>query len=682
MQRFPFAQRYLSSVVETLWLKVKRGVVEGEKGCGLGKGGSSARPVHLHVAQVNNQLFFVKSFTFQPIRLKASCGSTRSRNPLRLTDILIILVKPMHDAAARALLHKKLGDKGDKDGKDDKDNGIAELATALEHMPLALVQAAAYIRKRHLRRDKAACNSILITWQISFNHIRSTRQSAADLLSLKSFFDRKGIHEALLCNQNSRANKGEGRDGGKEEDRDEEWSIRGDNNNGVSAVSVDDGFEDDVLALQDYSFITATNANTFEMHSLVQLATRKWLENEGQLDRWREKFISNLCAELPTGQHENWQKFQALFPHARVALAQRPKNRESLEIWALLLYKAAWYALERGRADEAEQMSVVSMEVRRELFGQEHAQTLSSVDIVGLARTIGGKYEEAESITRQTLARSEKVLGPEHPSTLTSMSNLAGVLARQGKYEEAKSMNRQTLARSEKVLGPEHPSTLTSMSNLAGVLDSQGKYEEAESMNRQTLARSEKVHGFEHPSTLTNMGNLAVVLHSQGKYEEAESMNRQTLARSEKVHGFEHPSTLTNMGNLAVVLHSQGKYEEAESMKRQTLTRKEKVPGPNHPDTLMSVYCLAHLLSKIYRYVSATVLYSTLWPCKCLCPSQYRAHFPMFSTWSYWHYDESLLLYKRACAAYPTVLGEDHPTTRACRARNVSCSDQGLFDLI
>jgi hypothetical protein len=119
-------------------------------------------------------------------------------------DSNIIPIEPMHEAAAHALLYKKLGDKG------DRDDGITELATALEHMPLALVQAAAYIRERaprcsvrqyleeyrqsdggktsllnqeagHLRRDEAASNSVLITWQISFDYIQSKRQSAADL---------------------------------------------------------------------------------------------------------------------------------------------------------------------------------------------------------------------------------------------------------------------------------------------------------------------------------------------------------------------------------------------------------------------------------------------------------------------------------------------------------------------
>jgi tetratricopeptide (TPR) repeat protein len=145
-----------------------------------------------------------------------------------------------------------------------------------------------------------------------------------------------------------------------------------------------------------------------------------------------------------------------LFPHARAAVAQRPASQKSLEEWALLLYKAAWYAWQRGRADEAEQMSVMSMKVRREVLGELSEDMLSSMGMVGLARSLGGKYKEAEAMHRQTLVRRERVLGREHPSTLSSMGNLASVLSSQGKYEEAEAMHRRTLVRREKVLGRKH----------------------------------------------------------------------------------------------------------------------------------------------------------------------------------------------------------------------------------
>jgi hypothetical protein len=55
------------------------------------------------------------------------------------------------------------------------------------------------------------------------------------------------------------------------------------------------------------------------------------------------------------------------------------------------------------------------------------------------------------------------------------------------------------------------------------------------------------------------------------------------------------------------------------------------VLGKEHPDTLISVYCLAHSLAKQELY------------------------------------DEATTLYQRACDGYSVVLGDDHPTARACQ---------------
>jgi hypothetical protein len=57
----------------------------------------------------------------------------------------------------------------------------------------------------------------------------------------------------------------------------------------TSKSSVSDGFEDDILILRIYSFISInTDSTTFEMHRLVQLATREWLKAHGQQERCKE----------------------------------------------------------------------------------------------------------------------------------------------------------------------------------------------------------------------------------------------------------------------------------------------------------------------------------------------------------------------------------------------------------
>jgi hypothetical protein len=91
----------------------------------------------------------------------------------------------------------------------------------------------------------------------------------------------------------------------------------------TSKSSENDGFEDDILTLRNYSFISVnTDGITFEMHKLMQLATREWLKAYKQQERWKEQFINNLNTELLTGEYENWVKCQTLFPHAQSAIAQ------------------------------------------------------------------------------------------------------------------------------------------------------------------------------------------------------------------------------------------------------------------------------------------------------------------------------------------------------------------------
>jgi hypothetical protein len=260
----------------------------------------------------------------------------------------VVNVDPMDEAQALALFEKKLGAQGDS-------GDVAELATALEYMPLAIVQAAAYISQRaprypvakyleefrkserkrssllsydngQLHRDWEATNSIVVTWQISFEYIQQTRSSAADLLSLMSFFDRQGIPEDLLRPRTERL---EAQTNQTEKVKDDGDS---DSEDDTSQSGVgDDEFEDDIVALRNFCFVSVdTSRTSFEMHALVQLATRKWLEANSTLEQWKQQFVSNLCAAFPTGEYENWTACQALYAHTKAAVGQEPKDESSI----------------------------------------------------------------------------------------------------------------------------------------------------------------------------------------------------------------------------------------------------------------------------------------------------------------------------------------------------------------
>jgi tetratricopeptide (TPR) repeat protein len=590
-------------------------------------------------------------------------------------DSDIIPIEPMDDAAAHALLHTKLGNKGKKSDS-DSNNNVAELAAALDHMPLALVQAAAYIRQRaprcsvqqyleeyqqsdsratsllnhgagHLRRDKAASNAILITWQISFDYVRTSRQSAADLLSLMSFFDRQGIPEALLRVQvNDAVTDPE------------------------APASFDDEFEDDILMLRDYSLvIVAADEKTFEMHGLVQLATRKWLHSHDQATKWLELALQVLATAFPSGQPETWATCRILLPHSTKLLDYKVDKDEAKLHRAKIATNTAWYLMLVGEYAIAEHNSDISVAMRQEVLGGKHHDTIISVSYLGLVLERQGKYKRAEAMHRRALQWYEEALGREHPHTLISINNLGSVLWNQGKYKEAEAMHRRALQGEEKVLGREHSSVLKSVSQLGSVLERQGKYDEAEAMHRRALQGNEMTLGREHPDTLISVDNLGLVLSSQGKYEEAGAMHRRALEGSEKVLGRAHPHTQISISQLGIVLSKQGKNDEAEAMHRRALQGYEKVLGREHPDTLTSVTQLGSVLSSQGKYEEAQAMHQRALQGKEKVLGRQHPD-TLISVINFGsllecqgRHDEAEAMYRRALQGCEEVLGREHPHT-------------------
>ncbi|KAJ0417074.1 P-loop containing nucleoside triphosphate hydrolase protein [Aspergillus carlsbadensis] len=415
----------------------------------------------------------------------------------------LIQVNPMKRSKALELLQKTLDHAGESQESQ-------QLVEELEYMPLAIVQAASYIRERgnrysvaqylrdfqksdreainllkkevdHLDRDWEAKNSIFTTWQISFNYLRRERPSATELLSLMSFFDRQGIPEDLLRRQPSTSCTA-----GPE--------ISDDSTDGETSECGSNGgldFEDDITTLRNYSFILVGESGTyFTMHRLMQLTTRAWLKSYGEIELWGEIFIGNLSNEFPTGEYENWERCRSLFPHVRAAMSQQPKSRECLLRWATLLYRGAWYASGSGNIADVRNMASKSHKQRLKLLGAEAEETLASTAMLAEAYSLEGRWEKA--------AQLQRVLGLEHPDTLTSMDNLALAYADQRRWKEEEELEVQVLDIRKRVLGLEHPNTLTSMGNLALTYQSQGRWSEAEELEVQVLDILKRVLGLDH----------------------------------------------------------------------------------------------------------------------------------------------------------------------------------------
>jgi len=500
----------------------------------------------------------------------------------------LIEVGPMGEDEAEALLEDKLG---------HASTDIRRLGVALECMPLAITQAAAYIsemglmcsvkeyhekmeRSRASRtsllrrkitlpgRDREASNSVLLTWQISFEYILRVKKSAADLLSLMSFCDRLSIPETLL-----QADVKDGR---------------------LSECNSD--FDDDIAMLRSFLFISdTTSARSWQMHRLVQDATQTWLCDNGNFEKSLHLFVHRLRTSFPTGDFDNWTVCDTLFPHARSAIEHAPVNQEVVLEWASVMYNSAWYAGEQGNFLDALKMATASMEVRAKELGEEDKLTLWSTAMVARTNRSQGRWKEAEELEVKAMETWRTVLGAEHPDTLTSMANLASTYWNQGRWKEAEELFVKVMETRRTVLGAEHPSTLTSMANLASTYQKQGRWKEAEELEVKVMETSRTVLGAEHPDMLASMANLASTYLNQGRWKEAEELFVKVIETSRTVLGAEHPSTLTSMNNLAVTYSKQRRWAEAEALQRVVVSVCKDKFGLHHPNTSSAISTLEHI---------------------------------------------------------------------------------------
>ncbi|KAF2263124.1 hypothetical protein CC78DRAFT_560967 [Lojkania enalia] len=356
----------------------------------------------------------------------------------------LIVVEPMNKEDALALLEKKLGIPDDKDS-------ATELTTALEFMPLAIVQAAAYITQRiprcsvlqyleefrdndskksigllshkggGLRRDREAKNSIIVCLQRSFNCIQQTRPSAANLLSLISLFDRQGISDDLLRTRDARV-----------------------------------GFKQ--LVPSEVRKISA-HRNYEEANFFQDLATRERLERNGRLEKWQRQYIKNLYREFPREDYKNWTKCQELLPHVKAALTLKLKEKRAFDVWISLLSNAAWYANLSKRSEEAESLWVQVMEARKSKLGVDHPDTLTSMGNLASTYRNQGRWDEAELLEVQVMETRKSKLGVDHPDTLTSINNLALTFKGRGEEEKAIKIIEKCVGKRKHILGRDHPYT-------------------------------------------------------------------------------------------------------------------------------------------------------------------------------------------------------------------------------
>ena len=479
----------------------------------------------------------------------------------------------------------------------------ARIAEAVDNLPLAVAQAAAYLHESGLSADeylqllhtRAAellaadaptgySRSLAASWQVAFDRLANDEPAALELLTLCAHLAPEPIPFTL-------------------------FTAHPDALPGQLGTVVGDP-----LTLTRLTRVLRTRslarveADTLQLHRLVQAILRHRSATEAAEPDTAVAAVTLLRAAVPPDPWHNpstWPQWRGLLPHVLTATDTSRALDHAGDDLAWLLNEAAHYLQRRGEPAVSLPLFERALELRRGMLGEQHPDTLTSARRLALNMRSLGQYEMARQLSEDTLVRSRQVLGEDHPDTLTSANNLALDLWALRQYDAARRLVEDILARRRRILGEDHPDTLTSTSNLAANLRGLGHYEAARRLDENVLTSRRRLLGEEHPDTLMSARNLASNLRRSGQYEAARRLDEDTLARQRRVLGEEHPDTLRSANSLAANLRQLGHYEAARQLDQDVLTRRRRVLGENHPLTLTSASHLAADLRALGQHQAA-----------------------------------------------------------------------------
>ncbi len=347
-------------------------------------------------------------------------------------------------------------------------------------------------------------------------------------------------------------------------------------------------FQAGIQVLVSFSLIRSSG-KMYSIHPLVHSWSRDRIF-KSETDKQYLIAKALLSCSVDLYDRDNYEFCGFLVPHIRAS------NSHAAELQLINSYHDDEYDRfslvfsHTGNWNEAENLQMQVMEMRKAKLGPSHIQTLVSMRDLSLILWDQERWDEVEKLNVQIIETGRAELDSdsqaEDPFILGAMASLATSYQKQGRINEAEMLRTKIVESKKKDLGPYHPDTLISMEGLATTYIIQNRFVEAEQLLLQVLEVRKATLGPNHYDTLSAMYNLATVNYNQGKWDAAEKLELHVFEAYKAKLGPNHPETLDSMGRLGSTYRSQGRVDEARVLLSQAVKELEQAIGPQHSTTL------------------------------------------------------------------------------------------------
>lgn len=313
------------------------------------------------------------------------------------------------------------------------------------------------------------------------------------------------------------------------------------------------------------------------VHALVQRTTREQLTEDQRVNTaWA--VADELESLWPEGTHN-----QVLQRNVDALLDTSVSSLVGDEP-APVVFIALQSLVRSGQTEAAIRFALLWYTATASLLGFDHPATMLARSSLAVARLNAEDPSNVAAELEEVLAHQMRILGPNHSDTQMTRSNLGLARSRAGDKIRAGDEFERLLDDQIQLLGSDHPETLTTRFNLAAARANRSNLPEMSAELGELLRDQLRILGSDHPETFATRRILGVAHLDVGETVAAIAALEELLSDQLRVLGPDHPECLATRGSLCAARASTG--DGAGDVDLEDLLLDQlRVLGPEHPQT-------------------------------------------------------------------------------------------------
>jgi len=496
------------------------------------------------------------------------------------------------------------------------------LAKELGYLPLALMQAGAYMKQTNTsfakyllmfykerpalwKEEKAPGNypyTVATTFKISMDKIQQETPDALELLSLAAYVAPDHIPKSLFAS------------GGQPK---------------LLLNSL-------LQSLSEFSLLKSLSNESYSIHRLIQLVVRDQQSPDAEkaslrtlLNRLKKEWQFSI--DDPT----TWENAKMLFPHVAAFCSVVAKEKgnfawlvdglgdwtasksEGLPIAFHCTYRLSEMGdliyLLNGLGEYSSSLEIdlersigyytQGLEISKKAFGEEYPSTAAFMNNLGNVYQAQKKYPEAIDWHTQSLEVYKKIQPLDRQIIGVAFNNLGADYYAQGDLAQAMKFYEESL-KIKRALKEETASFAITLNNLGLICMAQKDFPKAVELHEESLAIRRHL-GEEGPDLTDSLLNLGNAYREMGKPQQALTYLEEGRAILEKLYSKGHTRIAVAQNNLGLAYDDAGDFVKAITCHNKALDIYKNVSGEESPDVGTSFFHLYHVYDRQKNWVLA-----------------------------------------------------------------------------